>query len=81
MCPRNLIYRKKFLRCHNHISFRMSPMNELRDTDSSLVPRSSNDILRVILYGDERFNSCTNKKIPTATIKYIENTQIFDQLL
>ena len=56
-------------------------MNELRDTDSSLVPRSSNDILRVTLYGDERFNSCTNKKIPTATIKYIENTQIFDQLL
>ena len=27
-------------------------MNESRDTDSSFVSRSSNDILRVILYSD-----------------------------
>ena len=56
-------------------------MNELCDIDSLLVSRSSIDILRVILYGDKRFNPCANKRMLTATIKYIKNTQRFDQPL
>ena len=53
-------------------------MNELRDIDSSLVSPSPNDIRMVKMYGDKRFNPCTNKRIPTATIKCIKNTQRFD---
>ena len=53
----------------------------LRDTDSSLVSHSSNDILGVILNGDKRFNPCTNKRILTTIIKYFKNTQRFDQAL
>ena len=64
-----------FLRCHSYISFWTTIMNELHDIDSSLVSRSSNDIFRVILYSDKRFNPCTNKIILTATIKYIKITQ------
>ena len=56
-------------------------MDELHDIDSSLILCSSNDIARVMLYMDKRFNSCTNKTILTTTIKYIKNTQRFDQPL
>ena len=56
----------------------MTLMDELRDIDGSLISCSS-DILRVMLYRDKRFNSCTNKRILTTTIKYIKNTQRFGQ--
>ena len=35
---------------------------------------NSNDLLRVILYGDQRFNKETNCKILTASIKFIKDT-------
>ena len=53
-------------------------MNALRDIDSSLVLRSSNDILKVILYRDKRFSPCMNKRIIIATIKYKQNSQRFE---
>ena len=70
-----------FYAVNNYISFRTTLTSELRDTDISLVSRSFDDILRVILYGYKRSNPCTNKKILTATIKYIKNTQKFNQPL
>ena len=35
-------------------------MNELRDIDSSLVSRNSNNTLRVIFYRDKRFDPFKN---------------------
>ena len=51
-------------------------MNGLRDIDSSLVSRSSNNILRVILYRAKRFNPFKNNRMLTAII-YIENMERF----
>ena len=53
-------------------------MNGLRDIDSSLVSRSSNNILRVILYRAKRFNPFKNNRMLTAII-YIENMERFFQ--
>lgn len=70
-----------FLRCDNYVTFRTFSMNKLRDMDISLVLCSCSDLPKVILHGNERFNSCRNKKILTATTKYIENIQRFNHYL
>ena len=56
-------------------------MNESRYVDISLVSCSSNDIHRIMLHGDKRFNPSTNKRALTTTFKQIENTQKYDQPL
>ena len=81
MCPGDWIYWTLFSTLPQSHSFRKTLMSELRDIDSSLVSRNSSDILSIILYGDKRYNPCTNKIMLTTTIKYIKNTQRFDQPL
>ena len=68
-----------FLRCHNYILLQTILTNDLRDVDGPLVLGCCNDIPRVILYGEQRFNPCTYKRILTATIISITNTQTFVQ--
>ena len=67
-----------FLRCQNNLLFRTTLMNDINTTISSF---NSNDLLRVILYGDESFNKETNCKILAASIKFIKDTKRFEKSL
>ena len=52
-------------------------MNDLNNINTAIASLNSNDLLRVILYGDESFNKETNCKILTASIKFIKDTKHF----
>ena len=67
-----------FLRCQNNLLFRTTLMNDINTTISSF---NSNDLLRVILYGDESFNKETNCKILTASIKFMKDTKRSEKFL
>ena len=54
----------------------MSYLNNITTAIASLNP---NDLVRVILYGDKRFNKETNYKILTESIKFIKDTQRFEK--
>ena len=56
-------------------------MNDLNNVDTTIASFNSNDLLRVVLYGDESFNKETNCKILTASIKFITHTKRFQKSL
>ena len=56
-------------------------MNDLNNINTAIASLNSNDLLRVILYGDESFNKETNCKILTASIKFIKDTKLFEKSL
>ena len=70
-----------FLHCQNNLSFRTTLMNDLNNINTAIASLNSNDLLRVILYGDQRFNKETNCKILTASIKFIKDTKRFEKSL
>ena len=70
-----------FLRCQNNLSFRTTLMNDLNNIDTAIAYLNSNDLLRVILYGDESINKETDCKILTGSIKFIKNTKRFEKSL
>ena len=44
-----------FLRCQNNLLFRTTLINDLNNIITAIVSLNSNDLLSVILYGDESF--------------------------
>ena len=70
-----------FLHCQNNLSFRTTLMNDLNNINTAIVSLNPNDLLRVILYGDESFNKETNCKILTACLKFIKDTKRFEKSL
>ena len=68
-----------FLRCQNNLSFCTTLMNDLNNINTAIASLNPNDLLRVILYGDESFNKETNCKILTASIKFIKDTKHFEK--
>ena len=70
-----------FLCCQNNLSFCTTLMNDLNNINTAIASLNSNDLLRVILYGDESFNKETNCKILTASIKFIKDTKRFEKSL
>ena len=68
-----------FLRCRNSLSFRTTLINDLNNINTAVASLSSNDLLRAILYGDERKE--TNCKILTASINLIEDTKRIEKSL
>ena len=70
-----------FLCCQNNLSFHITLMNDLNNINTAIASLNSNDLLRVILYGDESFNKETNCKILTASIKFIKDTKRFEKSL
>ena len=63
-----------FVRCQNNLSFHTTLMNDLNNINTAIASSNSDDLLRVILYGNESFNKDTNCKILTASIKFIKDT-------
>ena len=70
-----------FLRCQNNLSFRTTLRNDLNNINTTIASFNSNDLLRVILYGDESFNKETNCKILTTSIKFIKDKKHFEKCL
>ena len=56
-------------------------MNELSSISSEIVSLRPTALLEVILYADKKLNDKSNHQLLTATIKYIKNTQRFEQTL
>ena len=56
-------------------------MNDLNNIKTTIASLNSNDLLRVILYGDESFNKETNCQILTASITFIKDTKRFEKSL
>ena len=56
-------------------------MNELNDIDNSVTSRQTNELLRIILYGDCKFKAAVNKRILFASIQFIKNSNRFNQSL
>ena len=67
-----------FLCCRNNVSARAILMNEVNNISNTISSLNSNDIIRVILYGDKNFDFVTNFKIISATIKFIKTTKRFE---
>ena len=70
-----------FLRCRYYNNIRTTLMNELNDIDNSITSRQSNELRRIILYGDCKFKDNVNKRILIATIQFIKNSKRFNQSL
>ena len=70
-----------FLRCQNNLSFCTILMNDLNNINTAIASLNSNDLHRVILYGDESFNKETICKILTASTKFIKDTNCFEKSL
>ena len=56
-------------------------MNDLNNINTAIASLNSNDLLKVILYGNESFNKETNCEILTASMKFIKETQRFEKSL
>ena len=70
-----------FLRCQNDLSLRTTLMNDLNNINTAINSLNPNDLLKVILYGDNSFNKETNCKILTASFKFMKDTQRFEKSL
>ena len=56
-------------------------MNELNDIDNSTTSRQPTELFRIILNGDCKFKDNVNKRILTATIQFIKNSNRFNESL
>ena len=56
-------------------------MTKLKNIYDSIMSLNENDLLHVIMYGGKNFDNSMNKSTLTATIKFIKDSERFDQIL
>ena len=56
-------------------------MSDLENINDAIMSLNESDLLHVILCGNKNFDNNINISILTATIKFIKDTERFDQLL
>ena len=56
-------------------------MTDLKNINDAIMSLNENDLLHVMLYGSKDFDNNTNIGILSATIKFIKDTERFDQPL
>ena len=56
-------------------------MTDLKSIDDAIMSLNENDLLHVVLFGNKNFDSNMNVSILTATIKFIKDSEKFDQSL
>ena len=56
-------------------------MTDLKSIDDAIISLNENDLLHVVLFGNKNFDSNMNVSILTATIKFIKDSEKFDQSL
>ena len=70
-----------FLCCDYYYDIRKTLMNELHKFDNSISLMEANELLRIILYGNERYDIATNNKNLTASIEFIKKSMLFEEAL
>ena len=70
-----------FLRCHFYNANRSSLMDELNKIDISFSTLNENKLIDLILYGSDKFDDKKNYNILMSTIKFIKDSQRFDENL
>ena len=70
-----------FLRCHFYNANRSALMNKLNEIDSSFSTLNENKFIDLILYGSDKFDDKKNRNILISTIKFIKDSQRFDENL
>ena len=56
-------------------------MTDLKNINDTIMPLNESDLLHVMLYGNNNFDNIMNISILTATIKFIKDSERFDQPL
>ena len=56
-------------------------MTDLKNINETVMSLNESDVIHVILYGNKNFDSNMNISIITVTIKFIKDSERFDQLL
>ena len=56
-------------------------MTNLKNINDAIMSLNESDLLHVILYGNKNFENNLNISILTASIKFIKETERFDQPL
>ena len=70
-----------FQRCQNNTTLRRALMTDLKNINDTIMPLNESDLLHVMLYGNNNFDNSMNISILTATIKFIKDSERFDQPL
>ena len=70
-----------FVRCNFYNANRSALMNELNEIDSSFSTLNENKFIHLILYGSDKFDDKKNNNILMSTIKFIKDSQRFDENL
>ena len=56
-------------------------MTHLKNINETIMSLNESDLIHVILYGNKNFDNNMNKSIITATIKFMKDSERFDQPL
>ena len=56
-------------------------MNDLENVSISFSAVTKNNLISLPLYDDDKFNNTKNKKILMSTIRFIKDSQRFDEQL
>ena len=70
-----------FLRCHFFDALRVTLMNDLKKIDSDLPTLRNENLTNILLYGNQIYDDKTNQIILMHIIRYIKNSQRFDEPL
>ena len=70
-----------FLRCYFYNSDRAIFMNDLEKIPTSFSPVSDNNLISLLLYGDDKFDDTKNRKILMSAIRFVKDSESFNQQL
>ena len=70
-----------FAWCQNYTTLHRAHMTDVKNINDAIMSLNESDLLHVILYGSKNFDSNMNISILTGTIKFIKDTERFDQTL
>ena len=56
-------------------------MTDVKNINDDIMSLNESDLLHVILYGNKNFDNNINITVQTATIKFIKDSERFDQPL
>ena len=69
------------LHCHNYDIIRLTLMSNLNRIDSSLSFLNDTNLVRVLLFGDKKYDLLTNQKILKVTIDFLKESGRFEEAL
>ena len=78
---RNWVYTSFFSTLPKLYYFTKSPYDYLKNINETIMSLNESDLIHVILYGNKNFDNNMNKSIITATIKFMKDSERFDQPL